>query len=369
MTDLKNCKENLLKLKIETTLNEVDFSSKNISWKMAYICSLVCHATYSHIPEFEVEEANRLNIIVPCEEYRNICKSQMYLEAMRVYQDPELEGRSYSFTPIFREMLIALVVQTPIAIFVGIRGTENKFRAFAFPQKTTIEDWLVNLEASMIQYPCRRKDLVHRGFYNAVSTIYDEIIKIVSSLPRLPIYITGHSLGGAMAAILNAKWLNDISQAKKEYFYDQQMVEPVSCYVFGMPRYGNSDFIKNFSSPFHVYNQQDGVPTVPPRLFGCYYSDLPSKREFCLSEENAQPILGYQKGNAFLHFNDRKFEFLGVSAHFMERYISNLEPFSYQNEMKKGLISSVDRREAECGCIIISGLTLHKRNCPKRVRS
>ncbi len=356
MSNLENCEKNLYELmrEILETQDTASWSSQDFSWKKAYICSLISHATYLHIPEFEVEGVNRLNIIVPCEEYRNIHKSQMYAETMRVYQRPALEG-IYSFRLVIREMVIALVVQTPIAIFVGIRGTENKFRAFAFPQITTIKDWLVNLEVSRVRYPGRRKDLVHRGFYNAVSSIYDEIIKIVSSLPRLPIYVTGHSLGGAMAAILNAKWLNDISQAKKvfsPYFYDQQMVEPVSCYVFGMPRYGNSCFINNFPSPFHVYNQQDGLSTVPPRFLG--YSDVPSEREFCLSEENAQPIPDYQKGSAFLRFTDCKLEFLGVSAHFIERYISNLERFSYKNEMTKpsGVVVKKD------GYIYINGIPI-----------
>lgn len=344
MNDLENCKKNLHDL-IAETQNKLNWSSGNFSWEKAYICSLVSYATYAHIPEFEVEEANRLNIIVPCEEYRSIYRAQMYAEAMQVYQNLEPEGL-YSFTLIIREMLIALVVQTPSVIFVGIRGTENKFRAF-------IKDWLVNLEASMIRYPGSKKALFHRGFYNAVMSIYDEVINIVSNLPRLPIYITGHSLGGAMAAILNARWLNDISQAQefRRYSYDQKMVEPISCYVFGMPRYGNPYVINNFPSPFHVYNQRDGVPTIPPRFFG--YSDIPSAHEFCLSEKNAQPISGYKKGSAFLRFADHKVEFLGVPAHFMECYVSNLRA------LHEG-IKNPPRLREEYDCIITDGICVEK---------
>ena len=320
--------QNLANILWETS-NQNNWDSSLFDWKKAYLSSLISLATYHHFSKYEIRGANRLNI-VPCMAYRSIAQAKQYIEAMRVYQSPNLEGNSYTFRFIERKMIVALVAQTPQAIFVALRGTEMEFRAFVFPRLTTRKDWRTNFDARKICYPPRNQDLFHRGFYDAVDSIYDEVMQIVTGMPEeMPIYITGHSLGGAMAAILNARWRDDVLRAKgyQKFSYKPGLIEPVACYVFGMPRYGNTTTIQDLANPYHIYNVKDGVPTLPPRLFG--YSDAKMDNEYCLSEQGSSIIPNFKKGSAFFRHTDSKIEFLSVSAHSMERYITNIKSLAY----------------------------------------
>lgn len=66
----------------------------------------------------------------------------------------------------------------------------------------------------------------------------------------LPLYICGHSLGGALAVV--ATWA-------LESRYN------AACYTYGAPRVGNSEFAERFKTPiYRVVNGADPVPFIPP---------------------------------------------------------------------------------------------------------
>ena len=70
----------------------------------------------------------------------------------------------------------------------------------------------------------------------------------------LPIFITGHSLGGALAT-LGAAYLSGWG--------------PAACYTFGAPRGGNKGFSSSLQTPvYRVVNPGDPVPHVPTPLRG-----------------------------------------------------------------------------------------------------
>ena len=67
---------------------------------------------------------------------------------------------------------------------------------------------------------------------------------------QLPLYITGHSLGGALAVV--ATW----------YQSSQRLA---ACYTFGAPRVCNEELIDWFKTPiYRVVNGPDPVSFVPP---------------------------------------------------------------------------------------------------------
>ena len=334
---------------------ETDWSSCIFSWPKAYLSSLISLATYHHIPEYEVRDANRLNI-VPCSGYGSIVQAVQFIEASQVYQISNLEGSSFKFQFIEREMVVALVASTPKAIFIALRGTEKQFHYFLFPGITMLKDWVTNLQAGRIHYPNRRQDLFHKGFYQAVESIYDEVLQMVSVMPKLPIYITGHSLGGAMAAILYARWLDEISSAKAydKFNYKNDLINPLVCYAFGMPRYGNTTTIKDLANPYHIYNEKDGVPTLPPRILG--YSDAKMENEYCLSELSLKRIDDHDKGSGFIRRTDSKIKLLSVAAHLMESYIENMKKISAQIDPNGG------EPIIEEDWIIIDGVKLKRRS-------
>ncbi len=92
---------------------------------------------------------------------------------------------------------------------------------------------------------------VHAGFRNAYRQVSQQVQEAVDNLPAdYSLYITGHSLGGALAVI-----------ATKELERDSL----AACYTFGSPRVGDEEFGEAIRAPiYRVVNAADGVPRVPP---------------------------------------------------------------------------------------------------------
>jgi len=91
---------------------------------------------------------------------------------------------------------------------------------------------------------------VHSGFSGAFQHVKDEIRKALQDLESHSLYITGHSLGGALAII-----------ASKEFERDNL----AACYTVGSPRVGGEEFVEQIKAPvYRVVNSADGVPRVPP---------------------------------------------------------------------------------------------------------
>ena len=66
----------------------------------------------------------------------------------------------------------------------------------------------------------------------------------------LPVFVTGHSLGGALALLTTRILLPDVTGA---------------CYTFGAPRVGDYEFFRRIKTPvYRIVNSSDVVPRVPP---------------------------------------------------------------------------------------------------------
>jgi len=77
-------------------------------------------------------------------------------------------------------------------------------------------------------------------------------------MPALHIYVTGHSLGAAIATLAAADLY--------------QLTPDISLYTYGSPRVGDETFAKYFDKivpdSFRVVAHQDFVPKVPQRFLG-----------------------------------------------------------------------------------------------------
>ena len=135
---------------------------------------------------------------------------------------------------------------------VSFRGTENE------------QDWKTNLRYSLtpVDFPQAEgrepTGKVHQGFRDAFRSVRDQVDRYLPCAEGLPIFITGHSLGGALAALAAAHWSGWGLMA---------------CYTFGAPRVGNKGFSSSLRIPvYRVVNPLDPVPLVPGRLRG--YRDV-----------------------------------------------------------------------------------------------
>ena len=103
---------------------------------------------------------------------------------------------------------------------------------------------------------------VHKGFYDALDCVWGEVSAVLDEYAddNLPIWFTGHSLGGALAVLAAAKQIKRRGKVS-------------GVYTFGAPRCGNTTFANTFNARFphtcrFVY-EKDIVTRIPPRsLFG-----------------------------------------------------------------------------------------------------
>jgi len=137
--------------------------------------------------------------------------------------------------------------------FVSITGTTATV-SFRGTEPARREDWLDDLSFTKIRY---RGGRVHEGFYAAAMRVAGQIIHFAARQDVEEWYITGHSLGGALA-ILFADHI------------DTQQVKGV--YTFGGPRVGNREFAAWYNSRLgdvtvRFVNNNDVVTHSPPWFF------------------------------------------------------------------------------------------------------
>lgn len=135
----------------------------------------------------------------------------------------------------------AMLVEHKDYLVLAFRGTETD----------SLRDIKADTDASIIK--CETQGMIHRGFYTAYNLIRQDI-EIAIDTPELnkkPLYITGHSLGGALATIATK--------------FTHHKGGLAACYTFGSPRVGNDDWINNIKTPIHrIVNAADCVPMLPP---------------------------------------------------------------------------------------------------------
>jgi triacylglycerol lipase len=136
----------------------------------------------------------------------------------------------------------------------------------AFRGTDSIEDWMTDVDAKLIKGPFGK---VHRGFLEALDCVWNDIKKTIIDFQTnsQPFWITGHSLGGALAVLSAARFIEEESKRAK------------GIYTFGQPRVGNATFAENFDAllkrrTFRFSNNEDIVTRVPPREAG--YSHIGS---------------------------------------------------------------------------------------------
>ena len=220
----------------------------------------------------------------------------------------------------------------------------DKFMVLAFRGSQEPKDWLTNFATQLQNFTIYKNGVattssyqgrVHKGFFLAWAIIEKSVLSQISrwqrdlaasdqSLP--PLYVTGHSLGGALATIATAALVD-------------HGIEVAGVYTFGQPRVGDRTFVRQLSNStqgkvFRFVNNNDIVPHVPPpfsiwnptRFYGhvggvTYFNRkgiITPNANHSLCARATGLVLGLMKGvvgKGFEHITD----------HSMEYYISHLD--------------------------------------------
>ena len=135
----------------------------------------------------------------------------------------------------------------------AILVSNDRFIALAFrgTEATSMEDIKTDLRAKTTQ--CETGGKIHIGFQEAFETVAEDIQEKINETQFLekPLFITGHSLGGALATIAAKKLSHNGGIA--------------ACYTFGSPRVGDDDWISDIKTPlYRLVNAADPVTLLPP---------------------------------------------------------------------------------------------------------
>ena len=136
------------------------------------------------------------------------------------------------------------------AIVVAFRGSENFGQAFT--------QFIENLAFLKIKFlDGEVQSYWKRGFHELWQCMKAEVKALVSKNPSYQLWVTGHSLGGAMASLASA-WLSYNNFAARKN---------IISYTFGMPRVGNYDYAYHHdelvNNSWRVVNSNDAVHYFP----------------------------------------------------------------------------------------------------------
>lgn len=169
------------------------------------------------------------------------------------YQTPPAAKTSYGdlgfkqVSPFIVDSMAVYVVASEDVAVIAFRGTDDP------------ADWLVNLNA--LSTPTLHGDM-HKGFADAYKTLKAQITDVLRQQQRKHLWVTGHSLGGALAVVCAYDLIENEKLALDGVI------------TFGQPMVAGKrlgDYLDKLllGRYAHVVNDADIVPRVPPGYSHC----------------------------------------------------------------------------------------------------
>ena len=196
-------------------------------------------------------------------------------------------------------------------LVLAFRGTEKK-----------VSDWLTDARCVPTVEGATK---VHTGFLEAFTVVKNpegrtakQVVEELLSGPEakeggeaLPLFITGHSLGGALALLATKLVAPDVTGA---------------CYTFGAPRVANYEYFRWMKTPvYRVVNSSDVVPRVPPGAVMIVWTKLFELLAW-LTSVVAPPLSAlFTRGEEFMD------KLSGYRHHGDQRYLTDIAEGRFQD--------------------------------------
>jgi hypothetical protein len=132
---------------------------------------------------------------------------------------------------------------------------DNRVLAFRGSVPHRLGDWQRDANLNKLKFD--GGGCVHQGFSDALDEVWDELKQWLTTAGEKQLWVTGHSLGGALA-LLSAMRLDG---------------EKVNVCTFGQPRIGDSKFASSGEKKlgdryYRIVHNEDIVPRIPPYTLG-----------------------------------------------------------------------------------------------------
>lgn len=292
---------------IRGLINSLDWNDPNYSLSKAFVCCSLANLAYRNLSDNELRDIKRVKErinIIPSGIFQNIVNTGGGFDFESALRSADI-GKFFVVNKTYASVV---GIFFPEVIFIAIRGTVSLY------------DWAVNLNFKKYHHE-RFKASYHLGFYRAIAScltpISDELQKLNYN-GEIPIYVTGHSLGGAMAGIFNTIWSYQRPSPSNSTHFHPWGTESNSCYTFGMPRFGDMAAME-LKQLYNFYNEKDIVPTIPPRSWG-FENSL---NEYSLDGKSIENI-SKRDSISYLKWITRLFLGQGIKNHNAELYLSRI---------------------------------------------
>ena len=232
-----------------------------------------------------------------------VCSSYAYGDVATVSTIMDRLGLTRNRCRMISEYVDALFL-TSTAYVIQSHDGRVAILCYRGTPPTSIVTWLTDfqVEPARIRVPAMSsadEGKVHGGFYRNVRSTRFKIAEVLREAiaqrsilgerstdhPLEALYITGHSLGGASAALFAALLIADLSR------YGDIFAKLKAVYTYGSPMIGNSSFADACNSNAFLREKviryvyaHDVVPQVPPKAsgdfkhFGTEYRYLPPRK-------------------------------------------------------------------------------------------
>lgn len=133
---------------------------------------------------------------------------------------------------------------------IAFRGSEIWKKSKHSRIKKAWADFKADFDVRLVEWP--RGGRVHRGFKAALDEVWPELLVHITDLQRMgrKIWITGHSLGGALALLCGGR----IDSAQ-------------GVYAYGAPRVGDEDFRQSLNGNIYRIVNNEDIVSRSPSLF------------------------------------------------------------------------------------------------------
>lgn len=192
-------------------------------------------------------------------------------------------------------------------IGINAKGEEQPCLVIAFRGTDDLINWNNNVRTFQTAFGESGK--VHDGFKETYLSIREELLHYIAD-SAVPIFITGHSLGAALATLTSAELINN-------NYFD-------SCYTFGSPRVADPTFADTLNSNriYRIINNCDIVTTIPLSIPSIEYQHiglplLLSNKGELFEGLDETAILDYQK--------EELLDFKGTNV--LELFSNNIKNF------------------------------------------
>ena len=254
--------EDLMK---KSCFEKIEWLDTSYKYSKAFLCADLAQLAYREIDD--CEKAGDRTQLVPSTVYQDILLRKYGKQYQEYIQGSAIEKLGET---VRTDKFVSIILLINDVLFIVTRGTQlayqEAFNKLIISDVGSPDDLLsdprsadmrVNFDIKLLRHD-NSQSFFHRGFYKEAQDTLNQIHDGITNFKDIPVYFVGHSLGGAISAIMNALFKGE---------------NHTQSYTYGMPRYCNPEAIKAYKKPHATINPYDIITKVPT----ISYSELPEE--------------------------------------------------------------------------------------------